>query len=167
MLVTFLALVWAPPSFGLIVGQPRSEAVLVDRDTPFYVADEIARRELSGRIFAPMDWSDYLVWRSNAAVQPLVHSHVHLITAQAWDDYEQLVNVNSGWFGVIERYDLRYLVVRRTSKLGLSKLVWSNPRCRVIYQDQQAIVFEIVPDVKNEEAKTAVQRHAQDVAQAR
>jgi hypothetical protein len=153
LLMAFLALVWGPPTYSLIVGQPRSEAVLADRDTPVFVADEIARRGLEGRIFAPMDWADYLVFKTHGAVQPLVHSHVHLVSAGAWDDYQALAEAGAGWLQIIDHYNLKYLVVRRTSRLGMSKYVWGNPRCRIIYQDQQAILMEVLPETKQMAAR--------------
>ena len=35
-------------------------------------------RGMAGRIVAPMDWADYLIWRTGGAVEPMVYSHVHL-----------------------------------------------------------------------------------------
>ena len=148
MAVLFLTLVWSPATHGFIVGRPRPEALAVDTHTPLLVAEEIAKRGLTGRIFSPLDWADYIVWKSHDRVQPLVHSHVHLATTEAWDDYQRLVSGRLEWLEVADADQLRYLVIRRDGQSGLEQAVRRSSRCNVLYIDQAALLVEISPVVE-------------------
>ena len=145
MAVVFLTLAWSPATHGFIVGHPRPEALAVDARTPVLVAEEIAKRGLTGRFFAPLDWADYLVWKSHGRVQPLVHSHVHLASPGVWADYERIAAGLAEWLDVVDYDQVRYLVVRRDGESSLAAAVVHSPRCHILYMDQTALLIEIAP----------------------
>ena len=70
----FMTALVSPPSYALISGQTRGESQILDSGTPLYLADEVARRGITGTIAAPSDWAEYLVWRSEGRLRPLVSS---------------------------------------------------------------------------------------------
>jgi hypothetical protein len=88
--VVFTLALIAPPTYSIVAGQGRGEGPILVTDTPLYVADELVRRDLSGTIAAPMDWADFLVWKTAGQMKPLVYSHVHLAPEETWRDYERL-----------------------------------------------------------------------------
>jgi hypothetical protein len=145
MAIVFLVLVWSPATHGFIVGQNRPEALVIDAKTPLLVAEEIAQRGLKGRFFAPMDWADFIVWKSHGRVQPLVHSHVHLASPGAWTDYERMASGTAQWLEIADFQQLQYLVIRHDGERGLESAALQNPRCRLLYRDQTAALVEIGP----------------------
>jgi len=148
LLVAVIALVtalWSPPSFALLTGRHRPESSVFSPDTPYLVTEELVRLGITGRIVAPMDWADYVIWQTDGAVEPLVYSHVHLSGPSLWDDFRHIESGEAGWLELADRYGLRYAVVSRARQPGLLSAIVQEPRCRLHYEDQQAVLVEILP----------------------
>ena len=148
MAIVFLVLVWAPPTHELISGQRRSEALVTAGDTPQFVAEEIQTRGLTGRVFAPIQWADYLAWHTNNAIRPLVYSHVHLFSPATWHDYQAIASDSPDLEQIVDRHGLRYFVLPRPMAAILGESLGRNKRFRTIYQDQQAVLVEVKPAAK-------------------
>ncbi|MCE9547971.1 MAG: hypothetical protein K8T25_21065 [Planctomycetia bacterium] len=143
MAVVFMVLVWSPPTHELIAGRVRSEAIVCSTDTPLFVADEIRARGLQGRVFAPLEWADYLLWHTHNAVQPLVYSHVHLFTTDTWHDYRTIAGAAQGFVEAIDRQGIGYLIVPRRLAALMAHELTPEGRFRTLYQDQQAMLLEV------------------------
>lgn len=146
----FFVLVVAPPTYSLLAGQARGEAQVLVRMTPIYLADEMVRRGLQGTLAAPLDWADYLVWKSTGRLRPMIHSHVHLTDEATWRDYEIIFRAQEGWLAILRQRGIRFLAVARTRYPQLARAVLladreGRPGLRVIYQDQDAILAEVAP----------------------
>ena len=141
--VVFATLWWSPPTFALLSGRLRAEQQVLSTDTPRGVALEIARRKLSGRIFAPMDWADYLMWRNPGRIEPLVYSHVHLTGPRLWQDFRDLGRGSPRWLALVDRYGLDYLVLSPARNARLLEAVKREPRCRLVYEDRQAFLVKV------------------------
>jgi hypothetical protein len=147
--MVFMTLLLAPPSFALISGQPRGAGASMVSVAPLYLADEVARRGLAGNIAAPMDWADYLIWKTDGRVKPLVYSHVHLTTAATWQDYGAIYRGDAQWLDLLHAHQMRYLAVSRQRSPELAKAVLvehrsAAPRVRIIYQDQKCLLAELL-----------------------
>lgn len=149
MALVFLVLVWAPPTHELISGQRRSEALVAAGDTPQFVAEEIQARGLTGRVFVPIQWADYLAWHTSNAIQPLVYSHVHLFSPATWHDYLAIASDSPDLEQIVDRHGLRYFVLPRSMAVTLGDSLGRNKRFRTIYQDQQAVLVEVKPASKS------------------
>jgi hypothetical protein len=146
----FMALIIAPPTFSIIAGYGRGEGPITVTDTPIYVAEEAVRRGLAGNIAAPMDFGDYLVWKTGGQLKPLVHSHVHLSEAGTWRDYEAIFRGDDDWLHTLQLYHMRYVLVQKQRHPNLLKAVLLADRAgksvRVIYQDQRCLLAEVLAD---------------------
>jgi len=143
MAAVFLALVWSPPTHEFITGHHRSEVLVAAADTPLFVAEEMRAQGLTGRIFAPIQWADYLAWHTNHALQPLVYSHVHLFSPDTWRDYLAIGAGSPDLEQIADHHALRYLVLPRSMAAVLAETLGRNERFRTVYQDQQAVVVEV------------------------
>jgi len=141
----FVTVMLSPPTYALLTGRHRPEQAVFSADTPYLIAEELADRQIAGRIVAPMDWADYLIWRTGSAVEPLVYSHVHLTGADLWQDFLYLQSGGPQWLAVADHYGLQYAVVSRARQPQLAFLASQEPRCRLRYEDQQALLVEILP----------------------
>ena len=141
----------APPTFSLVTRHGRGEAPIMVTDTPLYVADEVVRRDLAGNIAAPMDWADYLIWKTDGRLKPLVHSHVHL-TEDA--DLAGLRSRSSAATKWLRRLHAAPDAVPGRHPAALSRA--GQARCcsktapatagvRIIYQDQRCLLAEVLP----------------------
>lgn len=134
---------WSPATFGLITGRSRPEASVLSVGTPKGVADHIEKLGLSGRIFAPLDWADYLMWRADGRIEPLVYSAVHLTGPDVWRDFLRIRSGAEAWLTVADRYGLSLLLIDRERNGRLAARAVSHPRCRVLYEDRQALLVKI------------------------
>lgn len=146
----FMSAVVAPPSFSFVTSTSRGDAQILGNETPMYVADEAVRRNLTGSIATPMDWADYLIWKTDGRLKPLVHSHVHLTEEQTWEDYEALYRGDEHWLEKLHQHKLQYVLVSRERSPQLAKLVLLEDRTgagrvRIIYQDQRCLLAEVLP----------------------
>ena len=151
MVLVFTAAIMAPPSHNLLIGQPRGIGEVTMSDTPIYVADEIATRQLKGRFFAPMDWSDYIVWTGGEQLKPLAYTHVHLIAQPVWNDY-LAISRGEDWLPRARRYGLDYMVVSKDRQRPLwLKLIEAdrNPASPavILYRDEKCLLVKINPPV--------------------
>jgi len=140
----FLALVWAPGSHALLAARPMSDAAAANDATPVLMAEELANRELEGKVFAPMEWADYLVWKTEGRLEPMVYSHVHLIAPETWEQYRQIRTGSAAWLRHAEAAELRFLVLPRREPTA--RFISSHPRTVIRYQDQQSIVVELLAE---------------------
>ena len=141
--VIFATFWWSPPAFGLICGSSRPAERVLSVDTPRAVSDEVGRRQLTGRFLSPMDWADYLIWRNPDGLEPLVYSHVHLTGPEVWHDFLRINRGSRQWLEVADHYRLDYLVLSRQRNRRLVELALRQPRCRVLYEDAQALLIKI------------------------
>jgi hypothetical protein len=147
--VVFFAFVVSPPTFSVVAGRGRGEGLIVSRDTPLYVAEEAVRRNLSGTIAAPLDWADFLVWKTDGRLRPLVYSHVHLAEPRAWDAYRQIYLHQDAWLDALRANDIQYVLVSRRRTPELAKKLLISDRSgqadvRIVYQDLRCVLAEVV-----------------------
>jgi len=145
----FMLAIIAPPTFSIVSGHGRGESPIMVTDTPIYVADELLRRNVSGTIAVPMDWADFLVWKTNGQLKPLVHSHVHLTEIETWRDYEAIFRGDKDWLDVLRRQKMQHVLVARKRYPQLAREVLLANRdeagVRIIYQDQRCVLAEVLP----------------------
>ena len=140
-----VALCWSPPSSSLISGKPRGLREITSSDTPLYAADQMVWRELGGNTFCPLDWGDYLIWRTQGAIKPMVFSHVHLVQPQIWQDYLLLNQGDRSWLRLADKYELDFLILSRERNQTLVRDVQRLSRAAVIYQDEQSLIVRLLP----------------------
>jgi hypothetical protein len=136
-----------------VTGKARGEGTITVVDTPLYVSDEIVKRNLQGNIATPMDWADYLVWKTDSGLRPLVYSHVHLTERDTWKDYESIFRGDELWMNVLQNHKMKYLLVSRKRYPQLARLVtYENlsptPRLAIIYQDQRCVLAQLLMSAK-------------------
>lgn len=145
LLLTLAAIgltVWlAPPTHALCTGHARDAERILSTDTPKALADWMCQEKIHGRLYAPMDWADYLIWRTAGAVQPLVHSHVHLVSPSVWQDFLAIDRGVENWPTIAARHGLDYLVVSRRRHAKLARSAAETEHWPIPYNDPQAVVF--------------------------
>jgi hypothetical protein len=145
----FMCLLLAPPSQSLVSGRQRGVDGTTSSDTPIFVAERLAEQRMSGRIFAPLDWADYLVWRNGDRIKPLIYSHVHLVHPETFYEYQRIAAADPAWLQLAQENRLKYLVISRNRNAALLHQVLlarnaADPPIRVVYQDQQAVIAELL-----------------------
>jgi len=135
-----MCLWWSPPIHALLTGQSRTPENILSQDTPEPLARFLLEHKIQGRIYAPMQWADYLVWRTEGAIVPLVHCHVHLIPPEVWEDFLAFERANPHWPQLADKYQLDYLIVHRQENPRLAAALQRHPRAKVIWKDGQTVL---------------------------
>ena len=146
----FAAAIIAPPTYSLVTGTARGDVPITSRDTPVHLADQIERLNLSGNMAAPMDWADYLIYTSRGRIKPMIYGHIHLSRAGTFEDYRRIFRGEEQWLETLREHDMRYVLVSRERFQQLARLVSAEARSksgklRIVYQDQKAILAELLP----------------------
>lgn len=162
----FATLWWSPPSYALLTGRCRAGEAILSEGTPEGLAEQLVVGQVSGRLYAPMDWADYLIWRTGGAVEPMVYSHVHLTGEALWHDFLGIDSGSAAWREIADRYNLRYLVIDRARGGRLARRVAADPGCRVLASDAQGVLVEIAGGTRPSQNPTEGPRpYAGDVSE--
>ena len=145
----FATAIIAPPTYSLITSTARGEVPTTSRDTPVHLADQIERLNLQGNLAAPMDWADYLIYTSHGRMKPMIYGHVHLSQVESFEDYRRIFRGEEQWLELLRKHEMRYLIVSRERFQQLARLVSAESRAksgrlRIVYQDQKAILAELL-----------------------
>lgn len=140
----FLAIMWSPSSRYLLGAPPRPVGQSMALGVPLALGVELEERGLAGNAFFSPGWADYLGWRSSGRLLPLVNDLVPR-TQGVWRDATAISSANHGWLEIADHYQLRYFVVSRRESPELAGAVQREKRCRVLYQDQQGLLVELLP----------------------
>lgn len=149
--LVFATLIFAPPSYSLIVGAERPPAAILSSDTPYHITDAALHLRLEGAFAAPLDWADYIIWQSHGKLKPLIYGHVHLATDEVALDYPQIFRGEQDWLALLRKHQVRYLFVARAKYEQLTRNVLLEVRRKnsgemdILYEDQTALLVEIFP----------------------
>jgi hypothetical protein len=138
LLVTGIVSPWVYPNLS---GIPQW-----DPETPVGAIDFIESRKLSGRIFHPQTYGDYLIWRLWPDQQTFVDGRVHLFGEEIVADYFEIF-VDPGWEERLRSYDVRYLLLSRNDSRckRLIPKAEESENWQVRYEDHLSILFERRP----------------------
>jgi len=143
----FLAIMWSPPSRFALGAPARPVGEVMSPAAPLALPAEIEERSLQGAAFFSPRWADYLSFRSGGRLTPLVNSLVPHDQG-VWRDALGISAANHGWLEIADHYQLRYLLVSRAESPELAGAAQREKRCRVLYQDQQGLLVELLPATK-------------------
>jgi hypothetical protein len=125
---------WLQPR---LTGQP-----LWEPDTPVGVFDFIEQERITGRIFHPQSYGDYLVWRLWPEQQSFLDGRVHIFGGPLVQDYLGIL-ADRCWQERLEDYDIRYLLlsVEDESSWQLQKAALASPDWELVYQDDLSFLI--------------------------
>ncbi len=117
---------------------PPDKVGLVTRETPVRAA-EFLRALPRTTLFNELTWGGYLDW---AGVQPFVDGRFELHPTQVWLDYLAVSGARSDWPALFDRYGITRAVLSPAEQRDLIAALRRAPGWQVLYEDDQAIVFE-------------------------
>jgi hypothetical protein len=116
---------------------------LIAPQTPVGVAEFIREKAISGRMFHPQEFGDYLMWRLWPQQKTLVDGRVHLFDLEFLKEYKRVLDDPlSGDF--IERWNIQYLLLSKLPDGSNSRTiasVESSSTWSKIYEDTISVLF--------------------------
>jgi hypothetical protein len=116
---------------------------LLAQQTPVGVAEFIEKEGISGRMFHPQEFGDYLMWRLWPQQKTLVDGRVHLFDLEFLKEYKRVLeDPLSGDF--MERWNIEYLLLSKLPDGSDSKTIGSVENSSAwskIYEDSISVMF--------------------------
>ena len=118
----------------------------VSRLTPVVAAEYLKENPPSGLVFCTYEWGDYLMWAGPEDLKVMVASHCHLVPKDVWDDYVGIVQLQSGWSAMLERYGINTVVIDEEFREAMVHRLHEDKDWKLLFrQDGQAIFERVKP----------------------
>jgi hypothetical protein len=115
---------------------------LLAEQTPVGAADFIQQHGLTGRIFHPQMFGDYLIWRLWPQQRSFVDGRVHLFSLDFLNQYERAVEDPLST-DLVERWNIRYLLLNKSNaNLKGRRSIEDSGAWSKIYEDRVSVLFE-------------------------
>jgi hypothetical protein len=133
-----ISLPWISP---FVYGKP-----LWEPETPVGVMDFIEEEEITGTIFHPQAYGDYLIWRLWPRQRSFVDGRVHIFGGELVEDYIRVFH-DTCWETRLARYDIEYLLLRSEgledkASNHLLEAARNSPDWKVLYEDDLSVLLE-------------------------
>lgn len=144
--VACLGLAWiffgySPLGLKLIHGREPKLERAVSEYTPVGAVEYLRDYPPVGQIFNIYEWGDFLRWAGPAEIKVFVNSHAHVLPEEVWIHYLRVINLESGWQEVLDRYGMNTVVVDKAVRGGLIRELKNDAAWKVGYEDHVATVF--------------------------
>lgn len=117
---------------------------LLDKQTPVGAMEFIHQRHLSGNIFHPQIFGDYLIWRLWPEQKSFFDGRVHLFGLDFVRQYGLLLS-DSRWEDRLAQWNIRYLLFYKggdEESLKAIETARNSGRWKHLYEDDISVLFE-------------------------
>jgi len=138
-LITVLVSPWVRPHLP----HPRLGYGLVDPKTPVGAMEFIRREGISGRIFHPQHYGDYLIWSLYPQQKTFIDGRVHLYGKALCRDYIRILSA-CDWERLLAKYRIQFLLLDKNDggEGRLLQAVRNSNTWEPIYQDTLCIMYK-------------------------
>jgi hypothetical protein len=139
VLLTVILSPWVRPHLGVKGLRPQ----LIEQGTPVGAMDYIEAHGLSGNIFHPQLYGDYLIWRLWPQQRSFVDGRVHLYDESFVQDYVLTLH-DEQWESRLAEYDIKYLLLPKDYESSRSMIedARASASWTLLYEDDISILFE-------------------------
>ncbi len=92
------------------------------------------------RLFDPQEWGSWfeLEFPKNPV---LVDSRWEVVPVSTWNQYGDVSDGREGWQQIVDRWDIRVMVLSREQQRGLISVIGNDPGWHLDYQDKEGLIF--------------------------
>lgn len=109
-------------------------------DFPIKAVDFIKKEKLSGNIFNDYDWGGYFIFNLYPEHKVFIDGRMDVYANKVLDDYLKLARVRDGWEEIINKYQLKYFLVKKNSLLH--SVLKESDGFKIKYKDEISVIFE-------------------------
>ncbi|MGH9256650.1 MAG: hypothetical protein ACRD3C_18985, partial [Vicinamibacterales bacterium] len=121
---------------------------LLQPGTPVGAMDFIAQHHLTGNIFHPQMFGDYLIWRLWPEQKSFIDGRVHLFGLDFVNTYLSMYR-DSRWEERFKDWNVRYLLLSKSSgqpdNVKMARAARESSRWRTVYEDDVSVLLERTP----------------------
>ena len=111
-------------------------------DKSFFPVEAVAWLEThpqSGHMFNEFDWGGYLLLMLWPEQQIFMDGHTHIYGETLTREYEQVITLSTGWEEILEKYDVKWVIMRRNAPLV--KALSTSDNWKIAYKDSTAAIL--------------------------
>lgn len=137
--LTVLVSPWVYPHLG----NRTFGATLWEKSTPVQAMDYIQQHELTGHIFHPQIYGDYMIWRLWPQQKTFIDGRVHLFDDHVIQDYRFAFR-DLHWEERLAKYEIKYLLLSKEEEDNqmMIESARNSTHWRLLYEDESTILFE-------------------------
>jgi hypothetical protein len=121
---------------------PEPSRVALAPSTPEKLATFLKNSSLPTPIFNYMEWGGYLEWALYPQYRMFIDGRFEARQIPVWDDYIAISHGRADWQKILDKYNIRTLVLSKDFHSQLIPFVSASPIWKKAYEDQQGVVFE-------------------------
>lgn len=125
------------PLIGTLRPAHRTES-----DLDALTADVLSAPAGPPRVFARMEWANYLAWRADGRARVFVEGHVELYPQPQWDQYVTVNDARVGWQRVLDDYGVTVLLLDQTYHRALLSELRKSTEWAMRGRAGDAILFQ-------------------------
>ena len=111
---------------------------------PVHAADFLEKTNLKhdelGRVFATDQWGGYLIYRFNGRLKVFIDGRSDFYGQNLLQTYDQVIAIKPGWDGVLNQYDVRFVLVPPASPLA--SVLQLRTDWKRVYSDTVSSLYE-------------------------
>jgi hypothetical protein len=123
--------------FAEVPGAPQLYAA----ETPVAAAEYMRANPTEGRLYNEMGYGSYLDWALYPAAQVFVDPRVELYPLEIWQDYLAIRDARDYNALLIDKYDIRRVLLDRFIQPKLAAALAADPRWEREYADMRAEIY--------------------------
>jgi hypothetical protein len=141
-LIVWMAFSLSPSSKPVLGGETRNADLLYSQSTPYGVTEYLQENKVTGMIFAPQWWGDWIALNGPADSSVFMTTHIHLAPHRVWTDYLAVARGQSTWQGILNKYSVNTLIVHKQLQTALAAQARGSGDWQTVYEDNLAIVLQ-------------------------
>lgn len=148
---------------GIVLGHTQRSDKSLYGDVPLGLIAYMKQNPVSGQVYNPQWWGDWLVAKGSPQLQPFVTTNMHVVPRQVWNDYHRISGAEGGFDGTLDRYRIVKVIVDKEKQAMLAGAMPRQLGWVLEYEDDQAAMYRRVarttetakrPESKVEEPKS-------------
>jgi hypothetical protein len=141
-LVMWTAFALSPLAGPVLGGKPRPIDHVYSPETPHSVAKFLREQPPKGLVWAPDDWSDWLLWDGPPGLKIAANSNANVLPRMVRSDYGQVARIEGNWTRILDRYGVEYLVIDKREQTRLADAAMSQlDAWSTAFEDERALVM--------------------------
>lgn len=110
-----------------------------EKRAPVQAAEFMAEHNIRSHFYNPDTWGGYLIYRLYPNVQVMVDDRHDFYGAAFLKDHLMILNVGSGWRGLLDKNQVNWVAVPVDSALANTLAVGDD--WKVVHRDEAAVIY--------------------------
>jgi hypothetical protein len=107
---------------------------------PVQAVDWLSAHPQSGNVFNEFTWGGYILFRLWPQQRVFIDGQTDFYGGELVKDYLTALNTRDNWEGVLEKYNIDWVFLPRSSPLA--SVLQTNPHWRTLYEDDISIILK-------------------------